>query len=461
MQRALILVRVASIAAFLFLVPGASFASATAPLQEPPQLSELEGPQSQQALARLQQFFRTVPDATAPAVLHKVLEGTTAAAAHTIVLAEYERRKLHGQGRATLEALSREHPARAIYAIDLVQLAVLEGDLDRAKADLRSAAARFPHDTELHAILGRWLYGRQQTDLALAELLRAQQTGLRDPQTNLVLASLLARAGALEDAIDTAASITVTPGLDPRLRGEAAALAGKSYAILRDEAKAVEFLEQAIRHSPQVEDYYLSMASAHQQAEDAEAAVQALRRGWERLPGAPGIGQTLSRQLLAAGDPEEAVRVLVLLTSRHPDHGDALRLLAQAYRSAGDAAKASRTWRKLIRQQPRYPMANIFLAQSLAEEGAPPEQVLAALDRAERISPQDADLYYLRGRIFNSLGRHQDAVAQLQRAIRLQPGFSGAYYQLGLAYQQLGQPELAQEQFRRRSHLEEGTGRTR
>ena len=461
MQRALILIPAASIAAFLSLGSTAAFAAAAAPLQEPPQLSELEGPQSQQALARLQQFFRTVPDARAPAVLHEVLERTTAAAAHAVVLEEYQRRKLHGQGRATLEALSREHPARAIYAIDLVQLAVLEGDLDRAKADLRSAAGRFPHDTELHATLGRWLYGRQQTDLALAELLRAQQTGLRDPQTNLVLASLLARAGALEDAIDTAASVTAAPGLDPRLRGEAAALAGKSYAILRNEAKAVEFLEQAIQLSPLVEDYYLSMASAHQQAENPGAAVQALRRGWDRLPGAPGIGQTLSRQLLAAGNPEEAVRVLVLLTSRHPNHGDALRLLAQAYRSAGDAAKASQTWRRLIRQQPRYPMANIFLAQSLAEEGAPPGQILAALDKAERISPQDADLYYLRGRIFNSLGRHQDAVAQLQRAIRLQPNFSGAYYQLGLAYQQLGQPDLAQEQFRRRSHLEEGTGRTR
>ena len=461
MQRALILIPAASVAAFLSFCSAAAFGSAQAPFQEPPQLSELEGPQSQQALARLQQFFRTVSDAKAPAVLHKVLEGTTAAAAHTVVLEEYHRRKLHAQGRTTLEALCKEHPARALYAIDLVQLAVLEGDLERAKADLRSAAARFPHDTELHASLGRWLYGRQQTDLALAELLRAQRSGLNDPQTNLVLASLLARAGALDDAIDTAGAILFTPGLDPIIRGEAAALAGKSHAILRNEAKAVEFLERAIQLSPQVEDYYLSMASAHQQADNPAAAAQALKRGWDRLPGAPGIGQNLSRQLLAGGDADEAVRVLVLLTSRHPNHADALRLLAQAYRSAGDAAKASQTWRRLIRQQPRYPMANIFLAQSLAEEGAPPDQVLAALDRAEQISPQDADLYYLRGRIFNSLGRHQDAVAQLQQAIRLQPNFSGAYYQLGLAYQQLGQPELAQEQFRRRSHLEEGTGRTR
>ncbi len=461
MQRALILIPAVLGAGFLSLFSTAPFVPARAAVQDAPLLSDLEGPQSRQALARLQQFFRTVPDARVPAVLHEILEETTAAAAHTMILEEYQRRKLHAQGRATLEALNKEHPARAIYAIDLVQLAVLEGDLDRAKADLRSAAARFPNDTELHASLGRWLYGRQQTDLALAELLRAQRSGLNDPQTNLVLASLLARAGALEDAIDTAATVVFTPGLDPVIRGEAAALAGKSHAILRDEAKAVEFLERAIQLSPQVEDYYLSMASAYQQADNPAAAVQALKRGWDRLPGAPGIGQALSRQLLAAGAAEEAVRVLALLTSRHPDHGDALRLLAQAHRSAGDAAKASQTWRRLIRQQPRYPMANIFLAQSLAEEGAPPGQVLAALDRAEQISPQDADLYYLRGRIFNSLGRHQDAVAQLQRAIRLQPGFSGAYYQLGLAYQQLGQPELAQEQFRRRSHLEEGTGRSR
>ena len=461
MQRALILIAAALAVGILSLCPAALLASAPAPVQDAPLLSDLEGPQSQHALARLQQFFRTVSDVKVPAILHEVLAETTAAAAHAMILEEYHRRRLHGQGRATLEALCKEHPARALYAIDLVQLAVLEGDLERAKADLRSAATRFPHDTELHASLGRWLYGRQQTDLALAELLRAQRSGLNDPQTNLVLASLLARAGALEDAIDTAASIVFTPGLEPVIQGEAAALAGKSHAILRNEAKAVEFLERAVQLSPQVEDYYLSIASAHRQAENPEEAVQALKQGWDRLPGAPGIGQALSRQLLAAGDAEEAVRVLVLLTSRQPNHGDALRLLAQAYRSAGDAAKASQTWRRLIRQQPRYPMANIFLAQALAEEGAPPDQILAALDRAEQISPQDADLYYLRGRIFNSLGRPQDAVVQLQRAIRLQPGFSGAYYQLGLAYQQLGQPELAQEQFRRRSHLEEGTGRTR
>ena len=428
--------------------------------QSDPLLPELNVEHNQTSLSQMQKRLRKLSDSDVPSTLQKALEGTTDLATHAMILNEYHLRKMYDQAKETLELLREQNPTQSIYLNDLVQLSVLAGKEAEAKHYLRLAAEIFPNESAIHTQLGQWLYARKKTDLSLAELLRAQKAGQNDPNTNLLLASLLAQAGALQDTIETATSIAENINFKNSVRGEAAALVGKSYAILRNEKEGLEFLNLAIRLSPNIEDYYIAISQAYQQAGDTKASLQALKRGWNRLTSAPAVGQALSRQLLATGDSAGAIQTLTLVTDQHPNELDALRLLAQAHRSAGDPAKASQTWRRLIRKQPRYPMVNIFLAQSLAEEGAPPDQVLAALAIAEEMSPEDADLYYLRGRIYNSMKRYQEAVQQLQHAISLQPTFSGAYYQLGLAYQQLGQPNLAREQFERRSHLE-GTAQAR
>ncbi len=386
-----------------------------------------------------------------------ILKLTDSRPIHDLVIQESHRRKHHTSARARLSALSDSDPSKATPLADLVRLETLAGDVKKAREHLRSLAARFPKLAQIHADLGQWLFYHDQTDLAFAELLRAQSAGTLPPRAALLLASMEATVGAHKDGIETALVIEKRSDLPAPVRAEAAALIGKSYALARQEKNAAKYLEKAIELAPGVEDYYLSLAKVHQQSQSEDDALAVLKKGHGRLPEAPGLGVALARRLMTAGDFNTAIGILSGIADRSPNLLEALRLLAEAYRASGDPKLASQSWRRLAQRQPRYPMVHIFLAQSLSEEGAPNSEVLEALKTAESTSPGDSDIYYLRGRVYNEMGQHEEAVKELARAIRMRPNIPSPYYQLGLAYQQLGQEELARKQFEKKERLEGAT----
>ena len=65
--------------------------------------------------------------------------------------------------------------------------------------------------------------------------------------------------------------------------------------------------------------------------------------------------------------------------------------------------------------------------------------------QAEKNAPNDADIFYLRGKAYAEMGHSQEAVTALQRAIELRPMDPAPYYQLGLTYRKLGQSERARQ----------------
>ena len=386
-----------------------------------------------------------------------ILKLTDSRLIHDLIIQESHRRNRHASARKRLRTLSDNNPSKATYLADLVRLETLAGDIERAREHLRSAAERFPKLAQIHSDLGQWLFYHEHRDLAFAELLRAQSARVLPPRAALLLASMEGTAGAHQDGIDTALVIEKRSDLPAPVRAEAAALIGKTYALARQEKNAARYLEQAIKLASGVEDYYLSLAQVHQQSENEGDALAVLREGHGKLPEAPGLGVALARRLMTAGDFGNAIGILSGIANRSPSQLEALSLLAQAHRASGDPKLATQTWRRLAQNQPRYPMVHVFLAQSLSEEGASNSEVLEALKKAEATSPSDADIYYLRGRVYNEMGRHEEAVKELTRAIRMQPNIPSPYYQLGLAYQHLGQEGLAQEQFEKKERLEQAT----
>ena len=420
-------------------------------------LGQLDSEPSATQLERVWEWLGSRQTGEWGTTLENILKLTDSRLIHDLVILESHRRKQHASARELLSSLNGESPTKATYLIDLVQLETLAGDVRKPREHLRSIATRFPKHAQIHADLGQWLFDHQRRDLAFAELLRAQSAGTLPPRPALLLASMEATAGAHKDAIDTASAIEKRSDLPNPVRAEAAALIGKTYALARQEKNAARYLEQAIKLAPGVEDYYLSLAQVHQQSEDGARALAVLKQGQQKLPDAPGLGVSLARRLMTAGDFNTAIGILSGVANRSPNQLEALSLLAQAHRASGDPKLATQTWRRLAERQPRYPMVHVFLAQSLSEEGASNSEVLEALKTAEATSPSDSDIYYLRGRVYNEMGQYEEAVKELTRAIRLQPNIPSPYYQLGLAYQQLGQEELARKQFKRKEHLEQAT----
>src|SRR5207302_10844020 len=114
--------------------------------------------------------------------------------------------------------------------------------------------------------------------------------------------------------------------------------------------------------------------------------------------------------------------------------------------------------RELGQRAPEYPMIDVMIVQALLkQEPVDYETALNALGRAEKKSPSDPDVYYLRGKIYAEQGRLEEAVAPLRRAIELAPAAAQSYYQLGLVYRKLGRASDAALQFDRFSFLKGGS----
>lgn len=361
--------------------------------------------------------------------------------------------------RKHLSEASKARPADARVALLSVQLNASSGRIERLRETLRTAAQRFPQNGKLHAQIGQWLFDKRRDDLddfALTAFLRAEQSGHRDPGVRLSMASLESRMGAFEDAVQNASWVIDQSQVPQQSKAAAAAVAGESCATMGQQDRAIRYLQMAVEMDPEVEEYYIGLARIHRKKKDYEEAAKVLAQGRKNCPQSPALWQALGTDLLAAKDYPAAADVLAELIQRFPDRFDAYMPLAQAYKSLGELELSVRTLQKLSELQPHYPMIHIMLAQALLE-AAPSNQLAALVElaKAEKVSPTDAEIYYLRGKLLVSMAKFQEAVTALQRAVELRPNSASSHYQLGLAYQRLGKTEAAQEEFERKAHLEQ------
>jgi tetratricopeptide (TPR) repeat protein len=361
---------------------------------------------------------------------------------------------------SALEQASRLAPED--YAIRLArsQVQASLGDFDSMRQSLLEAAQYERRDTRAagaHAQLGLQLLQQKQTELALAELLRSRRSGGTDPETLAQLARLENTLGAYADAARDGTQLEAEAALAPGLRAIGAAVAGLAYKNLEQPDQAIPHLKAAIEIGKQggaaiLETACLALAEIFQDKQDSAEARRILARGREALPDSPRLALALARKLVEAGDPA-APPLLKQLVTQSGD-GEAYKWLAQAYTALGEFGLAAYTLEELARRHPDYPMVDVMISQALLKQDAPDyTRALDHLVRAEKLSPSGPDVYFLRGKIYLSLGRYQDAVETLRRAIALAPMSELSYYQLGLAYQRLGQTALAREQFDRMTYL--------
>jgi tetratricopeptide (TPR) repeat protein len=357
--------------------------------------------------------------------------------------------------RKSLRTADRLEPANVLPLTMLVRVNVAMNDVDSLKAVLREAASRFPNDAELHGSLARFLAGKDQLDLALAEALRAR-SGATDAESTVGLAVLENSAGAYDDAIHNAQLIEGQAGAPASLRASAAGVAGLSYESAGKPEQAIAGLRHAIELDPSRETSYLALAMIYTNANQLGDAVKVLRQGLEKIPSSTALLLPLGTNLVRSGQYQSGIDVLQRLLLQSPNETGAYLQIADASHKLGNFNREVQVLQDLAEHKPDYPMIHVLIARamlSVTPVNAP--AVANELDLAEKAAPADPDIPYLRGKLDVATNRYEDAIASFQRAIELRPMDSATYYQLARAYQKLGNTDLAKQAFERMNYAKE------
>ena len=152
-----------------------------------------------------------------------------------------------------------------------------------------------------------------------------------------------------------------------------------------------------------------------------------LQQGLEfHRQGRVGQAEPIYREILAA----------------HPNHADALQLLAVIVQNAGQTAEAETLFRKSLAVDPKQPavwynLGNLLFTQHRFIDA------LDAFDRALRLRPTYAAAFANRSAALSALGRHDQALLSADRAVALDPGNPQAHSNRGAALTALKRPAEA------------------
>ncbi len=118
--------------------------------------------------------------------------------------------------------------------------------------------------------------------------------------------------------------------------------------------------------------------------------------------------------------------------------------LGDAWRQNSKPQEAVAAFEQALQLKPNHVVAMLSLAGALNALGktSRSEEVL---NRASRVAPLDADVWYQYGRLDAQLGRSDGALEKLQKAISLNPNLPGVYTNLAGVLAAAGQMKLAED----------------
>jgi tetratricopeptide (TPR) repeat protein len=240
-----------------------------------------------------------------------------------------------------------------------------------------------------------------QQKLASAEKeVRALQEKLKQAQTKQ---SAKGEKGGKGSSTPAPSEAPVSSEASPAIQAESAWSSGKEQEKAGQWDEALKAYQEANRLMPTVAKYAfaLSAAQLHQQQTDA------------------------------------AIQTLTAFIEKDPTNKDAYNQLGKAYLLEGKVDDASRMFATAI---PTSALSNY--ATSLKKQGkmSDAERVLKL---ALEVNPDDSDLLFNLGNLYNTINNHPQAKETYLKALARKPEFAEAHYNLGLLYSKMGENKNA------------------
>ncbi|KAJ3055603.1 TOM (translocase of outer membrane) complex component [Rhizophlyctis rosea] len=123
----------------------------------------------------------------------------------------------------------------------------------------------------------------------------------------------------------------------------------------------------------------------------------------------------------------------------------------------GDIEDAMSNLEKALEFDPKN-VNSIIKKASILMERAAIQEAIEAFDEAERVDPNDPDLYYHRGQVRFLMQDNDNAIADYKKSLELDDNFVYAYIQLGVGQYKLGQTAKAMATFKKAAKKFKGSG---
>ncbi|HEY1908533.1 MAG TPA: tetratricopeptide repeat protein [Myxococcaceae bacterium] len=311
------------------------------------------------------------------------------------------------------------------------------GDLAAAQKSLETAVKQRPKSEEAKEALGRVLLGRDRE----RELL---QRFADDPGRRMALLRGVAW-GRLKDWKHARAELTKT-SVSGKFPIEAVAWLALADAAEGEPDKAQSVLERTLGAAKRPRaDVAVALGKVYWQRgilDRAKAQFEGALRDPRDYEGACALG----RLLWLSGSPERAVEPLQLSIQRNRSHGESRHALSRVYLALAKPAEAQVQAENWAAENPSSATAQKDVALALAQQGKWKESD-AALAKALKIEPQDAESYRLKATIAFAHGDGRAGFAALQKANSLAPKDSEVFCAIGRAFVRQGNIPQAQKAF--------------
>ncbi len=258
-------------------------------------------------------------------------------------------------------------------------------------------------------MFGVSLYFSGDTKDAVTALQQAEQFGINDVKIHMILAAALDASQQTKDAED---EWRAALAFDPE---SSVALDALSNDLLRDNdfTDTIALLQVPRLVGQRTPQQSLNLASAYARTARLDEAARVLRDGLNTSPDSLALADQLAKTLVELKRGDEAVTVLEVALTQHPQDVDT---------------------------------AILYLGTLMA---AQPAKAPEAAQKLRLTFPQNAKMLYLSGVVDMKAGNFQQARAHLEQSLAIDPDEASPHEALGVVLAELKEMTGAKEHFER------------
>jgi Flp pilus assembly protein TadD len=276
-------------------------------------------------------------------------------------------------------------------------LALEQGKLAEARADLEQASQADPKDAYVWAALAQTYLRANEPKLASAAAETAEKIGGADPVVSHALAMYYSEVGQLDHAA--------------KLDAQIAFQATKTLLEHGDFTQAAEVAQAGL--------------AGHSKDPQLVLALGVARYGQRRFEDAIA----------------EFLRVIALDPQIEQPYVFLGKMLDQAGAHLAEITRADEAW---AAHDPQNAKAQLLLAKALLAANSRDERAEGLLRKSIALDAEDWEAHYELGVLLASERRYPEAAAELERSIESNPKQPMPHYHLARVYDRLGEPERAQ-----------------